>query len=102
MVGGADFPGRFPVQVIEADPPRRIVLEWEAAAGAADASTTAFEFESIDGDTRTPVTMTESAWKLTADATKNPFGNCEGWTGMLAALKAWVEHGINLREGFFK
>lgn len=29
------------------------------------------------------------------------FGNCEGWTGMLVALKAWVEHGINLRDGFY-
>jgi len=25
----------------------------------------------------------------------------EGWTGMLAALKVWMEHGINLREGFY-
>lgn len=35
------------------------------------------------------------------DGARNAFGNCEGWTGMLAALKAWVEHGINLRDGFY-
>lgn len=100
-----DFPGRFPVQVIEADPPRRIVIEWEAAAGTADGdvptTTTTFEFEPVDDDTRTLVTITESAWKVTAEGAKSAFGNCEGWTGMLAALKAWVEHGINLREGFY-
>ena len=100
-----DFPGRFPVKVIEADPPRRIMIEWEAAPGTADGdgstTTTTFEFEPIDGDTRTLVTITEAAWKVTGDGAKGAFGNCQGWTGMLAALKVWVEHGINLREGFY-
>lgn len=99
-----DFPGRFPVTVVEADPPRRIVIEWDAreAYGDARTTTTTFEFEPIDGDTRTLVTITESFWKATAEGAKSAFGNCEGWTGMLAALKVWVEHGINLREGFYQ
>jgi len=25
-----------------------------------------------------------------------------GWSQMLAALKVWAEHGINLREGMYK
>ena len=100
----ADFPGEFPVQVLEADPPRRIVVRWsgDATTSADGATTTTFEFESIDDDTRTLVTITESAWQATVDGAKSAFGNCEGWTGMLAALKAWVEHGINLRDGFYK
>lgn len=101
-----DFPGRFPVTVVEADPPRRIVIAWDAAEGAAyeDAptTTTTFEFEPLDDESRTLVTITESAWKPTEAGAKNAFGNCEGWAGMLAALKVWVEHGINLREGFYK
>lgn len=99
-----DFPGAFPVNVVEADPPRRIVIEWdgEATAGQNGTTRTTFEFESIDGDTRTLVTITESSWQLTQDGAKNAFGNCAGWTGMLAALKAWIEHGINLREGFYQ
>ena len=28
--------------------------------------------------------------------------NTEGWTGMLVAMKVWLEHGINAREGFYK
>ncbi len=99
-----DFPGAFPVKVVEADPPRRIVIEWEgeATTGEAGTTTTTFEFEPVDGDTRTLVTITESAWQPTADGATRAFGNCEGWTGMLAALKAWAEHGINLRDGFYK
>ncbi|MFC8682008.1 SRPBCC domain-containing protein [Microbacterium ureisolvens] len=97
----ADFPGRFPVTVVEADPPRRLVIRWEARAGLEAETTTTFEFEPIDDGARTLVTITESAWQANADGAKSAFGNCEGWTGMLAALKVWVEHGINLREGFY-
>lgn len=99
-----DFPGRFPVTVVEAQPPRRLVIQWDgnATTDAAGTTTTTFEFEPIDGDTRTLVTITESAWRPTSEGAKNAFGNCEGWTGMLAALKAWLEHGINLRAGFYK
>jgi uncharacterized protein YndB with AHSA1/START domain len=98
-----DFPGRFPVQVVEAEPPRRIVIRWgaEATTGDDGVTTTVFELEPLDGDARTLVTITESSWLPTEAGAKNAFGNCMGWTGMLAALKVWVEHGINLREGFY-
>ncbi|GAA4434013.1 SRPBCC family protein [Georgenia halophila] len=101
--GFHDFPGAFPVTVVSAEPPRRIVIEWEGEATTEKGvTTTTFEFEPIDGDTRTLVTISESSWLPTADGARNAFGNCEGWTSMLNALKAWVEHGINLREGFYK
>lgn len=99
-----DFPGAFPVTVIEAEPPRRIVIEWAGVATTGESGTTrtTVEFEPIDGDTRTLVTITEASWLTTSQGAKSAFGNCEGWTGMLAALKAWVEHGVNLREGFYR
>ncbi|USQ79492.1 SRPBCC domain-containing protein [Ornithinimicrobium faecis] len=103
-----DEPGRFPVTVLEAGPPRRIVIQWGADGGSeattdpSGTTTTTFEFEPLDDDTRTLVTITESSWKPTTAGAKNAFGNCEGWTGMLSALKVWVEHGINLREGFYR
>jgi uncharacterized protein YndB with AHSA1/START domain len=110
LAGGAvvswdfrDFPGAFPVTVVEAVPPTRIVIRW-AGRETSDPNgltTTTFEFEPIDDGTRTLVTITESSWQATTAGAKSAFGNCEGWTGMLAALKAWVEHGINLREGFY-
>jgi len=98
----ADFPGRFPVTVIEADAPTRIVIEWGGNESIADATRVTFEFAPFDEGTRTLVTITESAWRATDAGAKSAFGNCEGWTGMLAALKVWLEHGINLREGFYK
>ncbi|WP_072803556.1 SRPBCC domain-containing protein [Rhodococcoides yunnanense] len=98
-----DFPGAFPVQVVDAEPPNRIAIRWASDASTSEDgyTTTTFEFESIDDDTRTLVTITESSWTATSTGAKNAFGNCQGWTGMLAALKVWVEHGINLREGFY-
>jgi uncharacterized protein YndB with AHSA1/START domain len=99
-----NFPGRFPVRVLESEPPRRIVIQWEGQASASDDgwNTTIFEFEPIDGDTRTLVTITESSWLPTNEGAKSALGNCEGWTGMLAALRVWMEHGINLRDGYYK
>lgn len=100
----ADFPGRFPVTVVEADAPKRIVIEWggEHVVDESGRTRVVFEFAPIDDGARTLVTISESSWRATDAGAKSAFGNCEGWTGMLAALKAWVEHGINLREGFYK
>lgn len=99
-----DYPGRFPVEVVSAEPPTRIVIRWDGrdVTGEDGRTTVTFAFESIDDGARTLVTITESSWRATSAGAKNAFGNCEGWTGMLAALKVWVEHGINLREGFYR
>jgi uncharacterized protein YndB with AHSA1/START domain len=100
----ADFPGAFPVTVVEASPPHRIVIEWESRAAVSERGTTrvVFEFEPLEDDSRTLVTITETSWRPDAQGAEAAFGNCEGWTGMLAALKAWLEHGVNLREGFYR
>lgn len=106
----ADFPGAFPVEVIEVDPDNRIVLEWEANEGppedgdpvvrASYMTRVVMTFEPLDGG-RTLVTIEEGGWRETEAGLKAAFGNCMGWSQMLAALKAWVEHGINLREGMY-
>jgi hypothetical protein len=58
-------------------------------------------FEAL-ADGRTLVTITEQGWRETARGLRASYGNCEGWTGMLCAMKVWLEHGINLREGMYK
>lgn len=102
----ADFPGAFPVRVTEVVPDKKIVLHWAAADGTPDQggaydTTVTMMFEGLE-DGRTLVTIAETGWRDTAAAQKAAFGNCEGWTGMLCALKVYVEHGINIREGFYK
>jgi len=107
-----DFPGAFPVDVDEVVPNERIVLRWEAGDGAPD-----MEAHEVPGagyqtkvtmrfkpteDGRTLVEIEESGWRGTEAGLQASYGNCMGWSQMLAALKAWVEHGINLREGAYK
>ena len=109
----ADFPGAFPVDVIEVEPDRKIVLEWKANEGEPPNveggemtesnynTTVTMTFTPLDGDTRTMVEIEEQGWRETEGALKASYGNCQGWAQMLAALKAWVEYGINLREGMY-
>jgi uncharacterized protein YndB with AHSA1/START domain len=100
-----DFPGAFPVEVVEVVPDSKIVLRWAAREGDSPAdyqTTTMMTFAPLDGDTRTLVEIEEGGWRENEAALQSSYGNCMGWSQMLAALKAWVEHGINLREGMYK
>ena len=100
-----DFPGAFPVHVVEVVQDAKIVLRWGAAPDDDQAgqyeTTVTMTFEQLD-DGRTLVTIHEAGWRENAKALKASFGNCEGWTGMLCAMKVFVEHGINLRADFYR
>ena len=102
----ADFPGAFPVKVVEVVADKRIVLEWKAneeGDGPAYDTTVTMRFSAVDSDDqRTLVEIAEEGWHETAAGLKASYGNCMGWAQMLAALKMWVEHGINLRAGMYK
>ncbi len=108
----ADFPGKFPVTVVQVKQDEEIVFRWAAheegnAAGHDTAQDTApydttvtMTFDALE-DGRTLVSISEEGWRATPGGLKASFGNCEGWTQMLCALKGWLEHGINLRDGFY-
>lgn len=96
-----DFPGAFPVLVQEVVQNEKIILQWEAD-GLKDVWTTVIMTFQPIGEGRTLVQITEYGWPETGAGAKACFGSCEGWTGMLCAMKAWMEHGINLRAGFYK
>lgn len=102
----ADFPGAFPVEVIDSVVSERIVIRWggEASNIVDDAANTEveFAFRPVDDGSRCEVRITERSWRATASGAEAAFGNCMGWTGMLAALKVWLEHGIVLRDGFYR
>lgn len=108
----ADFPGAFPVEVVEVIPNQTIALRWGASEmaggeiGAAHApsdyqTTVTFTFKPT-GDGRTLVEIVEDGWRETPGALRGSYQNCEGWTGMLLAMKVWLEHGIVLRDGLYK
>ena len=108
-----DFPGAFPVYVIEVVPDEKIILEWQASEGEAhnvegsepkDAdyrTRVTMSFKGLD-DGRTLVEIAEEGWRENQGALGASYGNCQGWSQMLCALKVWIEHGINLREGMYK
>lgn len=107
-----DFPGAFPVEVVEVVPDERIVLKWEASdggdhvagddiKGAGYMTTATMTFKALD-DGRTLVRIAEEGWRETESGLQASYGNCMGWSQMLCAMKMWVEHGINLRDGMYK
>ena len=108
----ADFPGAFPVKVVEVVKNEKIVLQWEAAEGAAGEgeaemagggydTTVTMTFKSLDGN-RTLVEIAEQGWRETPAGLKASYGNCQGWSQMLCALKVYLEYdGANLRDGMY-
>ncbi|WP_029060844.1 SRPBCC family protein [Labrenzia sp. DG1229] len=109
----AEFPGSFPVKIDRVEKDSLIVLRWAAQESGEVSSTgevpepvgydttVTMTFEPLDGD-RTLVTISEEGWRENAGGLEASYGNCEGWTQMLCCLKAFVENGINLRQGFYK
>lgn len=98
-----DFPGAFPVQVVQAVPSERIVFRWPAEDPTVVEPyllTVTIRFEAT-GDGRTRVEIEETGWHDLPASRAASYGNCMGWAQMLCALKAWVEHGINLRDGAY-
>ena len=104
----ADFPGAFPVKVAEVEKDKRIVFHWGSVDDAPEGEVAkphdnkvTMTFEQLE-DGRTLVSITEEGWRETPKGLKASYGNCEGWTGMLLALKMWLEHGLEIRGGLYK
>ena len=92
-----EFPDEFDVVVREVVKDDRIVFEWPAGEG--DANTRVeMVFKPLDAE-NTMVQISESGWQDTAKGRERAYGNAGGWMHMAACLKAYLEYGINLREG---
>lgn len=96
----ADFPGPFDVQVVEAESPKRLAFDWPHVSGKGMNRVT-FTFEEIESD-RCKVSITEGGWSADAEGVQQGYGNCMGWSQMLAAMKAWVDYGIKIRPGMYR
>ena len=98
----ADNPGdealKFPVKVSEVIQNELIVLGWEGAKGLD--TRIEMQFEADGGDTI--VRISETGWRETQSDLDSSYMNCFGWGQMLCCLKAYTEHGINLRKGAYE
>lgn len=113
-VGGASAPlvagttvtwwGGVSVAVDEVVPNKSIVLRWDSTAPAGEASyktRVEMNFEPLD-DGATLVTIAEAGWRAGEASLQKSYLNCEGWSQMLCCMKAYLEYGINLREGYYR
>ncbi len=69
---------------------------WKKTSDESYAVKVVFEFEELDDDS-TMLSISEEGWKTDADGLKASHENCSGWSHMATCLKAWIEHGIDLR-----
>ncbi len=95
----ADFPKSFSIQVKEVIPNELIIFEWPRGEGN-EMNTVTFKFKAFS-DAITTVFVSESGWPATDQYRESSYRNCMGWTHMVCSLKAWLEHGVNLRKNAF-
>jgi uncharacterized protein YndB with AHSA1/START domain len=113
-IGGASAPlvagttvtwwGEVPVAVDEVEPNRRIVLRWDASVPAGESpykTRIEMSFEPLE-EGATLVTIAENGWREGETGLQKSYLNCEGWSQMLTCMKAYLEYGINLRQGYYR
>lgn len=89
-----EFPDEFPVWNIRTEPDRLVVFTW-------DQETEVRISIEPQADGSTVVKVTEDGKELSEQNLKWLIGNTEGWANFLACMKAYLEHGIQLRKGAF-
>lgn len=87
--------GDLRVGVKKIIPRCKIVLEWKAGDGEYN-TVTVMDFEELPGQ-KTLLKISELGWKPTQAGLEASYENCSGWQHMGSCLKAYLEHGIDLR-----
>jgi uncharacterized protein YndB with AHSA1/START domain len=90
----ADVGAKLAIDVIQVVPNERIVFLWPAT-GTKTKVTLLLE---ADGD-ETRLTASEAPFALTEEGVARALGQTQGWTDFCCCLKAYLQHGINLRLG---
>ena len=93
-----EFDETFPVRVGKVEQDKYVSYYWDGPDG------TELLVEMTltpKGDNVTVVTITEKEMDNNEEGLAWLMGNTAGWANFLACLKAYLEHGINLRKGAF-
>ncbi len=70
--------------------------DWGKTAGHGYKVDVFFEMEPLD-DGSTMLSISEQGWRTDESGLKASHENCSGWTHAAMCLKAYVEHGIDMR-----
>ena len=105
MEEGAELEWKFPefeewttIKVVQITPEEYISFQWEGSRGYP--LLVEITLIGIQGNS-TLVKITEKEMENNEAGIKWLAQNTEGWANFLACLKAYMEHGINLRKGGF-
>lgn len=90
-----DYNATHDIKVLKVEKDKYISFNWNV--GNAETLTEIF-FEKRN-DNLTLVKITEKDWSADYEGATHLMGQTEGWTNFLCCLKAYVEHGIDLRAG---
>jgi uncharacterized protein YndB with AHSA1/START domain len=89
----AMFGAEATVRVLAYEPPRRLLVDWGTAETPSPVEWTLTD----RGDGTTFLQVTNSGFQGDAEAIANAaLGSTQGFTIVLANLKAWLEHGLRL------
>ncbi len=94
----ADVGAKVPVDVLEVEENCKIAFEWAACCAR---SRVTIQLTADDPNT-TVVTINEAKFPMDDEGVKRAMGQTAGWTYTLCCLKAYLQHGINLRLGLNK
>ncbi len=93
-----EFPDSFPVKVLKIKDPENVIFEWDGSDTFK--TTVEINLEKI-ANSQTLIRITEGKMEVNEQGIKWYGQNTEGWVNFLTCLKAYMEHGINLRKGAF-
>ena len=93
----SDLEQPLPVEVVECTLNKKIVMKWEAH-GVGYQTTVEMTFED-QKEKGTFVRIRETGWKPDPAGLKSSYAHFEGWVHMECCMKAYLEHGIDLRNG---
>jgi uncharacterized protein YndB with AHSA1/START domain len=92
----AEIPGEHPMKVGRVVQDQVVTLEYDRPDGGKIG--VEMIFLPLDASATT-VRVTETGWRGTQEDIAESYGNAGGWMHMMCCLKAFLEYGINLREG---
>lgn len=93
-----EFEGSFPVEVTRIIEPEQVIFKWEGDKD--EKLEVSILLEEKPGNS-TLVKIREGKMPLNEKGITWYGRNTAGWANFLACMKAYVEHGINLRKGSF-